>query len=316
MASSKYFGRAYRITFLKGNGGTIATYQTEDGKPAMDIKFDVTYALGQTARFGTVSILGLSHEHISDYIKLATMDRGAALSQHMRVKLEVGYFSGGGKTVEVLNGFVYYATVTSPPQMWLNMNISEYDPQGSTEIVMPKVASNVTIGRYLTEITDAISDKEDGEGIDCTWEDKTEDQVVESDEEIITIELNEKEKLGGIIDKLNKCYAKAQFLLRCRAEDNFYVIEAHDKDATKASRGTVNVDSDHGLLSVSGLDPVGGCVTTFIDGNARDELCRLNLKSKLNPQANGTYLIIKKQYVGHFMGQEWYTRYFCSARED
>lgn len=316
MATSKYFGRAYRITFTKGIGEKIATFQVEDGKPAMDIKFDVTYALGQTARFGTVSILGLSHEHISNFIKLATMERGAALSEHMRVKLEVGYFSNGGKTVEVLNGFVYYATVTSPPQMWLNMNISEYDPNGSKEIVIPKVASNITIGRYLQELSDAISDKEDGEGIDCTWEDKTEDQVVEGDDEIMTIEFNEKEKLSGIIDKLNKCYAKAQFLLRCRAEEDIYVIEAHDKDASKATRGSVRVDSENGLLSVTGLDPVGGCITTFIDGNARDELCRLTLTSKLNPQANGTYLIIKKQYVGHFMGQEWYTRYFCSARED
>lgn len=316
MASSKYFGRAYRITLTKGNGGSSTVFQTEDGKPAMDIKFDVTYALGQTARFGSISILGLKYETISEFIKLATMERGAALSERMRVRLEVGYFSGGGKTVEVLNGFVYYATVASPPQMWLNLKISEYDPDGAKAIKVANVTSNVPMREFLTQVTDAISSPDDGEGIECTWEDMTEDGVVDSDDEIKTIELNEKESLGGIINKLNSCYDKAQFIIRNRREEDILVIEAHDKDAKKRTKGTVQVDANNGLLSVTGLDPVGGCVTTFIDGGATDELCRLNLTSKLNPQANGTYLIIKKQYVGHFMGQEWYTRYFCSARED
>ena len=314
MASSKYFGRAYRLTLHDPNGGTTV-FETKDGMPAMDIKFDVTYALGQTAREGTVSILGLTHERIHKYIDLAAMDRGSALSQRMRLTLEVGYLTGQ-ETVEVLNGFVWYATVTSPPQMWLNMKVSEYDPMGSKTIKMPEVSQDVPMRQLLQEICDAISDSEDGEGIPCAFEDKTEDLIIDGDDELKTIELGDKATLSDIISKLNSSYDKAQFVLRTRKGDDTLVIEGHDKEKMKAVRGTVKVDKESGLLSVTGLDAVSGCITTFLDGGVTDELCRLELTSDLNPQANGTYLIIKKQYLGHFMGQEWYTRYYCSAREE
>ena len=313
MASSKYFGRAYRLTLQEPKGGTTV-FETKDGLPAMDIKFDVTYALGQTAREGSVSILGLTHERIHKYIDLAAMERGAALKQRMKIMLEVGYATG--ETVEVLNGFVWYATVTSPPQMWLNMKVSEYDPMGSKAIEAPIVTQKVPMRQILQEVCDAISDEDNGEGIPCEFADMTEDSIIDDDTDLKTIEFGTKPTIEDIISKLNSSYDKAQFILRSRKGDDTLIIEGHDKDKMKAVSGIVKVDGENGLLSVTGLDAVSGCITTFIDGSATDELCRLELDSKLNPQANGTYIIIKKQYVGHYMGQEWYTRYFCSARED
>lgn len=315
MANSKFFGRKYRL-IIKPPGGKEITFEVEDGKPAMDIKFDVTYARGQTAREGTVSILGLGQNTIHDFISLAAKDRGKALAERAQLRLEVGYFSGSGM-VEVLDGFIWYATVTSPPQMWLNLKVSEYDPMGDKQIKLQSDFTNRTLAEILKALCDDIGDEVDGMGIPYTWEDKTEDEIIESDEEKVTLNVAETMALGDIMTLLNSKFSnKASFILNTTNSDGCRKIICLDKDLKKATRGEIPVDNDHGLLSVTGIDAVSGCITTFIDGSCTDELSHLNLHSELNQQANGRYFIIKKQYVGHFMGQEWYTRYFCSARED
>lgn len=314
MASSAiYFGRKYRLTFeKKGEGKTV--FEVENGKPAMDIKFEVTYAREQKAREGTISILGLGHKTIHKFIKLAAMGRGLALNEHLRVKLEAGYFTEAGM-VEILNGFAFYATVTSPPQMWVNIKVSEYDPMSGLAIQMPGARdfTNKLMPSMLEALCSVLTVHE---GYKFSWEDKTQEQVIYKDKELKTIDFGDRSTLSQIIVKLNTCMSdKVQFCLSSTKNDDTRIIEGHDISPDKVTEGTVPVDGDNGLLSVTGIDAVGGCVTTFLDGRYPDELCHLVLKSKLNQQANGTYYIIKKQYVGHFMGQEWYTRYFCSARE-
>lgn len=292
------------------------TFEVEDGKPAMDIKFDVTYSRGQTAREGTVSILGLGHSTIHEFISLAARDRGKALSQRAQLRLQVGYFSNSSM-VEILDGFIWYATVTSPPKMWLNLKVSEYDPMGDMEIKLQSNFTNRTLPQILKALCADIGDEDYGMGIPYTWEDKTEDEIIESDEEKVTLNVDEKMSLGDIMTLLNSKFAnKASFILNTTNSDGCRRIICLDKAQEKATRGEIQVDKDHGLLSVTGIDAVSGCITTFIDGSCTDELSHLNLRSELNQQANGRYFIIKKQFVGHFMGQEWYTRYFCSARED
>lgn len=315
MAGSKFFGRRYRL-IIKPPGGKEMTFEVEDGKPAMDIKFDVTYARGQTAREGTVSILGLGHSTIHEFISLAARDRGKALSQRAQLRLQVGYFSNSSM-VEILDGFIWYATVTSPPQMWLNLKVSEYDPMGDMEIKLQSNFTNRTLPQILEALCADIGDEDYGMGIPYKWEDKTEDEIIESDEEKVTLNVDEKMSLGDIMTLLNSKFAnKASFILNTTNSDGCRRIICLDKAQEKATRGEIQVDKDHGLLSVTGIDAVSGCITTFIDGSCTDELSHLNLRSELNQQANGRYFIIKKQFVGHFMGQEWYTRYFCSARED
>lgn len=315
MANEKYFGRVYRLT-LSAPGGDTKTFEVKDGYPAMDIKFDVTYARGQTAREGTVSVLGLGYETIHEFIAQSARDRGTALSERLRLVLEVGYFSTED-LVEVLNGFVYYASVTSPPQMWLNMKVSEYDPLGGKLIRMPILTSGLSMRVILDKLCKCISDEDDGEGVEFQWEDKTEDGIIQRDNTPKTIDFGDAAALGDIIAKLNSDVSdKVRFVLRTSKSDDTRIIECHDIDDRKAVKGVVEVDKQHGLLSVTGIDVVSGCVTTFLDGSQDDELCHLHLTSELNPQANGRYYIVKKQYVGHFMGQEWYARYFCSAREE
>lgn len=308
MANALYFGRRYRLTI--GN----KTFEVEDGEPAMDIKFDVTYARGQTAREGTVSILGLGHKTIHEFISLAAQARGEALSQLIPVKLDAGYFSNAGM-VQIFDGFAYYATVTSPPQMWLNIKVSEYNPLGGKKAVIP---SNLNQPKPMSQILTSLCDIfSDSEGIDFDWEDNTEEQIITSDTEPKTIEFSDKASLSDVISKLSSSLSdKVQFLLRSYKSDETRIIECLDKHDRMAQEDVIKVDKDHGLLSVTGIDAVSGCITTFLDGRCSDQLCHLDLESEMNQQANGRYYIVKKQHVGHFMGQEWYTRYFCSARED
>ena len=312
MASAAiYFGRKYRLTFEReGEGKTV--FEVEDGKPAMDIKFDVTYARGQTAREGTISILGLGHKTIHKFIKLSAMGRGLALNEHLRVKLEAGYFTSAGM-VEILNGFAFYATVTSPPQMWLTIKVSEYDPMSGLQISLPRDFTNKSMSWILETLCLSLTQYE---GYKFDWDDKTQEQLIYKDTELKTVDFGDQSSLSQIMVKLNTCMTdKVQFVLSSTKSDDTRIIEGHDIAPDKVTQGVVPVDGENGLLSVTGIDAVGGCVTTFLDGRYPDELCHLELKSILNQQADGRYYIIKKQYVGHFMGQEWYTRYFCSARE-
>ena len=317
---SKYWGRYYKLT-IRPPGGDTEVFETKQGYPAMDIKFDVTYARGQLAREGTVSILGLGYEKIHRFLSLAAMARGRAMAELATLSLEVGYFSSTG-TVEVLNGFVWYGSVTSPPNMWLTLKVAEYNPLGgkTAQIVCDK---ETPLAEFLDYVCDQFNEAEDGEdspgGINFSWADMTEDYVVSSGEIMVTCQFNETISLNDCIRRLSKELSdKVQFTLRTHigeSADGTRIIEVLDIPANKVMDGTVQVDSDHGLLSVSGIDCVSGCVTTFIDGRGADELCHLVLRSELNPQADGRYYIYKKQYVGHYLGQEWYTKYYCSGKE-
>lgn len=309
-----FFGRKYRLT-LAIPGQEEKVFEVEEGRPAMDIKFDVTYARGQTAREGTVSILGLGHETIHNFISQAAITRGEAMQRQIRVKLEAGYFSAAGM-IEILDGFAWYATVTSPPQMWLNIKVAEYNVLGGRKVNFGDM-QDLTMAGILTHVTDRFTE---AEGVKFCWEDKTEDYVVKNSKETQKSSLVSKGalSLSETIQVLNQDLSdKVQCTLRSSRIDGTRILEVLDKDKKKSLKEpSVNVDKDNGLLSVTGIDVVNGCVTTFLDGRHGDELSRLKLTSELNQQANGTYYIIKKQYIGHFMGQEWYTRYFCSAREN
>lgn len=309
MADAKYFGRKYILTLSEPGGGNKITFQTEAGQAAMDIKFDVKYARGQTAREGTISILGLSRDTMTKYLMLAGMTRGKAMSQLLRVSLKAGYFSSAGM-VDILNGFVWYCTVTSPPNMWLQMKVSEYNPMGARAISL----GNPT-GKTIREFIESIlSQYEEVEGVHFVVDDKTEDQILDMDK-TWDKPFPSAATLADAISQINAQLSdKVQFTLNSHSDDERTLV-AYDKQTEKAAIGEVTINGDNGLLSVTGIDAVNGCITTFLDGTITDELSHLNLESKLNPQANGRYYICKKQFVGHFLGQEWYSRYFCTARE-
>lgn len=309
MADAKYFGRKYILTLSEPGGSNKMTFQTEAGKPAMDIKFDVSYARGQTAREGTISILGLSRDTMTKYLMLAGMTRGKAMSHLMRVSLEAGYFTSAGM-VNILNGFVWYCSVSSPPNMWLHMKVSEYNPLGARAIALGN-PSGGTIREFIGSI---LAQYEPVEGVTFEIDDRTEDQILDMSK-TWNQPFPSSTTLADAISIINAQLSdKVQFMLNSDSDD-VRTLVAYDKQTEKAAIGEVTIDGDNGLLSVTGIDAVNGCITTFLDGTVKEELTHLNLESKLNPQANGRYYICKKQFVGHFLGQEWYSRYFCTAKE-
>ena len=315
MAGARYFGRKYRLILGKPGGGKLVDVEVEEGRPAMDIKFDVTYARGQTAREGTLSILGLGWSTIHSVLKLAGMTRGKAMSQLVTVKLEAGYFTDAGMC-QIFDGFAWYATVTAPPTMWLNIKVSEYNPLGGTTVTIPS-AGPMSMKAMVEYVVNRFSG-EKGEGVSFTVEDKTEDLILEnSKKKVSTPTFPKTVSLSEAIKILSEtCSPEIEFIMKTdRNNSNCRQIIAIDKENKKSTKGEVVVNGNRGLLSVTGIDAINGCITTFIDGGVTDDLSHLNLTSVLNPQANGRYYITKKQFVGHYMGQEWYTRYFCSARE-
>lgn len=308
----KYFGRYYKLVLEPPEGNSLV-FETKESEPAMDIKFDVTYARGQTAREGTISILGLSMDTMHTFLELSGMTRGKAMSELVHIRLDAGYFTKAGY-VNILDGFAWHATISSPPNMWLEIKVSEYNPMGGRGIMIKQIGP-VALPSAVQSFVDNFSGTK-GEGKTFIVEDNTEDGIFQKSTKKITIP-GGTYTLGDAIRHLNKTVDdNIQFILKTSNDDaGVRTILAIDKQDKKSTQGEVYVDGENGLLSVTGIDAINGCITTFLDGTWDDAMSHLNLTSNLNPQANGRYYIVKKQYVGHYMGQEWYSRYFCSARE-
>ena len=303
MADSAYFGRYYRLRLSQGEGDgkTLAEYVTNPGKPALDIKFDVTFCRDQHCRMGRVSILGLKLETMHSYLQLSAMSKGKALAERLRVELEAGYFTSVGAT-EIICGYAHYATITSPPQMWLNLEVAEYSIGSGATIKYDRsgVEGLSTLARSILGRVSKV------EGVKFRFQDCTQNQICENDKK--TYSFHCEGTLQEVIEQMSKGLDdRVKFILKGA------VLQAYDVPTEKACKGNIDVDKDNGLLSVTGIDAVNGDVTTFL-ANKDPNLTFLTLTSEFNPQANGKYQIIKKQFIGHYAGPEWYVRYHCTAR--
>lgn len=305
-AEELYFGRKYKLTI----GDRV--FETEEGRPAMDIKFNVKYARGQTAKEGTISVLGLSWKTIEKILALSSLARGDAMAKKLRIKLEAGYFTGAGM-VEIMDGFVYYATVTSPPEMWLNMLVNEYDPNGGKYVKLSDLKNPQPI---RTTVEMVLKSFEMAEGVKFKLLDKTQAGFMDDQTPIKTSFKGESWGLKDALTHLSEKFSdKVLFIMRTyHSENGERHIEAHSKNQEGSIGPLVTVDANNGLLSVSGITAVNATVTTFLDGRWDDQLSYMQLKSKLNPQSNGRYIIVEKEHTGHFNGKEWYTKYSCSER--
>ena len=312
MSYKKYFGRYYHLRF--DVYGTSLDLDSRRSDYPLDIKFDVSYARGQTAREGTLSVLGLHFEDIEVFLRLSAKARGAAMKEMVHVSLEAGYENGAG-TVNVFDGFVWYATVTSPPTMWVNMKVSEVNPLGAKYIERPDDQEPKDLYLICEEMLAKFGKVE---GVEFRIIDQTENQILKT-------EKSKKISYGGIetlslsrwVSIMNsQASDEIRFLLNTEYSSNERILTAIDKKDFLGNNRKIPVDKDHGLLTVTGIDCVNGCITTFIDKvSDKSGPAKLVLKSELNPETNGEYLILRKQHFGHYEGQEWYTRYTCSDKK-
>lgn len=308
----KFWGRYYKLTLECKQWKKV--FEVKDGAPALDIKFDVRYARGQTAREGTVSILGLSYKTISELLTLSVMTRYEALGKMVHLTLEAGYLYSQS-LVQIMDGYVWYATVSSPPNMWVQMKVNEYNPYGSSIVKFDKDPEPMPPRPYIENILRKFSEKEE---VDFQIDDRTDGKQFDSDQAPLKFSWKGGEfRLCDAIKELSS-QMKDKYILIMRtyaAQSNVRIVEVHPKANEPGVGQTIKIDDENGLLSVTGLDVQGGTVTTFINGDYDTQLSQLKLESDLNPQGNGTYLITQLQHTGHYMGKEWYTRFTCNARK-
>ena len=309
MAAVEYFGRAYRLTLSSPRYGT-RVWVTKKDEPALDIKFHLKFAKDQYSMEGTVEILGLSWKSIVEIIATSAEARGDALAMQLRCKLEVGYFTNTG-VIEVIDGYVYFASVSSPPNMWLKMEVTEYNEYAAKYVSFDKDFEPMPIRDLLTTIFGKFAEKEN---VQIKLLDKTQEKLLDKQEPVKLSLHGDAYVLKRMIVYLSgELSDKIWFAMRTYAsDDGIRIIEAYDKDLSKGVGTPVPLDLDHGLLSVSGLSVKNATVTTFIDARCDNQISHAILKSQLAPQANGRYLVTQKEYVGHFAGKEWYVRYFCT----
>ena len=243
------------------------------------------------------------------------MVRGQAMSKLAKVKLMAGYLSAAGM-VPIIDGYAWRASVTSPPNMWLNISVSECNVNGGPSI-QPNIIGTLTLKQWAITLMNMFSTVE---GVPISVVDRTKDSLLDKqDNENQVIKLSftsEGVTLRQAITQLNRNASKdIFFILRSSGNGKSMNLEAVDRSPYKAYDKTIVVDKNHGLLSVSGLDAINGSITTFLDGSVDDNFSHLKLTSELNPQANGTYYITERHHIGHYQGAEWYTQYTCSAKK-
>lgn len=311
-SDTRYFGRYYHLT-IGSPSSPILDIETVPGKPAMDIKFDVSYARGQLVREGTVSVLGLGMEHMQKILKLSAMARGDALSKAVRVKLDAGYHSAAG-WVNIIDGFVWTCTISSPPTMWLQMQVSEYHIAGGKAYAGADEVKGQSITKLCKNIAEIYSDLEYGDKTHFIFKDRTAEQICDK-KKTCQVKIYGKNLRDALVEMSKSVSDDVVFtLLRDSSEKKGVgVICAYDKDPQKAVKGNIFVDDNHGLLSVSGVSVTNATVTQFLTKNQND-LTYLQLDSKLNPQGNDKYIIIQIKHFGHYEGAEWYTQYTCTGR--
>lgn len=285
-----YFGRCYKLEL-----GDKLKFETEMDKAALDIRFSVTRALEGKETKGSVSILGLSLDTMQPFMDLAAMEQGTAWKQRMRIKLFAGYYGTG--MVPIIDGYAIRASITAPPEMWLNIIVNEA-PVGGLRVTpsIPFSSDPIPIGKVAKQIFEQF-----GMGFQDLTEDKLSEKV-----KISSFGEGEPITLDTAIAKISE-YAEWSLVLEQK------VVWAYDKNQNKSGKAKVQINKNTGLLAVDGITVTDGIVTARLQVQDM-RLGRLVLKSELNKQANGEYKVTKIDYVGHFRGNEWFTRYHCTNR--
>lgn len=289
------FGRAYELRL----GDKVFT-SVKNSKLPMDIKFDVTYGQAQACRQGTISILGLSWKTMSEFVKLTGMDQTAQHQANSRVALTCWYWDNpcsSAKRVSIFDGHCFDVSITPPPEIWLNMTVCEADPQGRIRI-SPNFSFNKD-GYTAAGIAASVFRKF-GYSFVNQYNVGLKKKVSQF---YIGSNIN-------ISEAIYKCSQLADWDLTIRGQGT---VEAYPKDFSIKRKGICYADEKHGLVGVSGVCGFNANVTTFLM-EEHPGLCSLQVKSKMNPAADGLYTIMRKRYYGHYRGTEWYTEYQCAGK--
>jgi hypothetical protein len=247
----------------------------------LDFKFKVKSLAGIYTDF-SVSVLGLSASTITD---LTVWNPVEAIKKPRRIIVYAGYAKTGEEVIA--SGYIWYATPTPPPEMWMNFECKQFLGY-SDRIEKPYTLKN----KYMREIFTTIA-------AECGYRGdyRTSDNKLVSS---FTIE--------GKKGELARTFAY-RFGKKVCLWSNILICEDNDGERRNPEK-KVLVSQDTGLLSIGQIDIIGARITTRLRADIKI-FDWIELQSTLIPSSNGPYFVIEEETEGHFRGEVWQTTYRC-----
>ena len=291
--ADKFFGRVYELTL----GNQTFRASTNPNADALDIKFKVERCPEARTQKASVSILGMSMENMMKFLKLATMEQGKALKENLKVMLMAGYDKTG--LACIVDGVAATASITQPPEIWLNITVLEGSYQDEDILYHFKDDNNpvnlmelckLVCGKYGYAFNDKSNGKANG----------------------VTVSSYGTGRPMTLKEALDELSNDADWNLTADAHTK-QVFAYPKSDHEPPDNDEITMDAENGLIRVGGIS-VNACeITAFLQPNpsGQGKFSKLRLKSEFNSHANGVWLFNGITQIGHYRGQEWYTIFKC-----
>lgn len=251
----------------------------------LDFKFRIQ-KIGHIYTEFDVSILGLSRETINE---LTVLGPEQARKLNRQVRVFAGY---GDQESEIARGCIWYAKPTVPPEMWMNFKCMKFlDFKDPVQNVDP-----VESGKKIEDVFKRIGQIL---GLTPDWRATSVDKTKK-----ITADycFNGKRKL-----MIPELFAQ-DFGVVVYEDDGLIIAQDNPNVQMPPQHGNHELDMEHGLLGLGNIDIFGGEVTARLNDSYK-LFDYVNLTSMLIPKASGKYLLTEKTLVGHFRGEEWFSKY-------
>ena len=116
MKKRKVVVEIYRLSADKKQRDVLLTLEN------LAVRFKITQYRGTVFSQGTISVCGLSKEHIN---QLTTFQGAYLATQNDKyIRLTAGYVDGkDDESAVIFDGLIFKAIPTMPPDVWLNMEV-------------------------------------------------------------------------------------------------------------------------------------------------------------------------------------------------
>lgn len=273
----------------------------------LDFRFDIQ----KTAVYAQFSagILGLRKIKIDQW---AIWSPQLAGDIRRPIKIYAGYKNHGVVSC-IADGYITEGLVTSPPEMWFNMQClhddttAKYAPQDFSPY---GAYSKQLEGRKLSEICKEICDMlgyefdpdKDWRAVKVSKDQKSSFDILGKDHEMLY--------LFG--QTYNLClamnYDETAGKYRITVDDVASNYAPSGGGAGGQADGRPRLLSiETGLLAIQGKPMITGATARCKLDDSWEINGKVQLDSYLYPKLSGLYQVINKHHVGHFRGDEWYT---------
>lgn len=282
MSSKRFFKREYKLVIEDGQSGE--TYILTN----LDIKFKAQKYVACVKFEAQIDILGLSKDVVNSLVATSLYDPHSVVTKlRKHIVLKAGY---AGSLVDVFDGYVVHASVDSPPNMWVHLTVNNFI-EDVHDVYDISCSKDMTINAVFDYVAQRFG-----------WTPRNE----------TTTSVMFHAGAFNVLGTKSKVMKQLQLMMpqwRIFYDNGLlYAVDKDSMDDKKKQYQKINRES--GLLSVSGIDLVGGNFTTWLANDV--PLSRwIDVESELYKPASGLYRVISKQFVGHFRGREWYTTYEC-----